>query len=170
MPRHIVSAYVRVCRVCGADYAGRRVRLARPPVMDARLPRAPLRRVRRVRLRATARRRDHVRHGTRCGGVRVMSGTMTAREIIAAVHAADGWRCYVEMTGGGVATMYVGAPDADGRYLALIGPGTYRADDPTLSTFPRGDTVIGPDDDGQSVPAIVRAPADVTRYLKGIAR
>lgn len=92
-----------------------------------------------------------------------MTRTVTAgalRDAIAAQRPDAEIRC--DMTGGGVATLYVGPADANGRCAVAIGPGRYDWSDPDLSLFWLGDTAVGPDDDGDATPAY---PAT----LRGIA-
>lgn len=59
----------------------------------------------------------------------------------------------VEQTGGGVATLYLGAYDAGGYARVAIGPGRFDWSDPWLSLFYVGDTAVGPDDGGVATPA-----------------
>jgi hypothetical protein len=76
--------------------------------------------------------------------------TITAGDIREAILQRDPnetVQCF--MTGGGVATIYLGEPDADGRYRIAIGPGTFDWADEWLSVFGLGDTAVGPDDDGE---------------------
>lgn len=79
-----------------------------------------------------------------------------AAHVIAAIGEVidlDALPATVEMTGGNVATIYLGVPGPDGRYIAAIGPGSYRAGDEGMgSTFYATDLSIGLDDDG-AIPA-----------------
>ena len=78
-----------------------------------------------------------------------ISDTLTAAAIMRAVQEATGLSSSVEMTGGHVATIYVGRPNAyTDRYALVIGPGSYDYDDPSLSTFDVEELFLGPDDDG----------------------
>lgn len=66
---------------------------------------------------------------------------------------AAGFKCYVEQTGGGCATIYAGEtheePDYGTRHAVLAGPGAFGwGQEP--SVFDDGELWIGPDDDGQS--------------------
>lgn len=66
---------------------------------------------------------------------------------------------FVEQTGGGVATLYMGAPttDTDGRarYKVVAGPGAYHWTTPALSSFAWVEFMVGPDDDGETMPDMV---------------
>lgn len=73
-------------------------------------------------------------------------------ELASAIRSALGVPVVVEMTGGGVATMYVGDPvgDPDGelgaRYPVVLGPGSFGYGvHPSWGNW--GDFVIGPDND-----------------------
>lgn len=68
---------------------------------------------------------------------------------------------FVEQTGGGVATIYVGEADENGRYELAIGPGSYNWSVPGDSVFALSELYVGPDDDGETTPATVRNLAQV---------
>jgi hypothetical protein len=91
--------------------------------------------------------------------------------ILAAVAAADPTlAAYVEQTGGGCATVYVGTPDADGHYLAAIGPGSFDWSDANASQFYPNDLYIGPDDCGTAPPWDAGVTlAGITDYLRPCA-
>lgn len=76
----------------------------------------------------------------------------------------------VQMTGGGVATICIGAcpHPSGGRYRLAVGSGTFDYRDPELSTFVLGDgcTVVGPDDDGTGPYVHVDRLADLAEYLR----
>jgi len=98
-----------------------------------------------------------------CEGACALRGSV----IIAAIRSAlPALPVRVDHSGGGCATMYIGAsyidPSGDVRYPLLVGPGWFGDDD---TWFPTNDTVIGPDDDGESDPAEVRTIADVIAAL-----
>ena len=78
--------------------------------------------------------------------------TFTGRQCLDAIAKATNLPAYVEMTGGGVATIYVGERDEDDRFLLAIGPGTFHwTDDGGDSVFYAEDLNVGPDDDGEGI-------------------
>jgi hypothetical protein len=95
---------------------------------------------------------------------RVVTAEAVKRAILA---AAPEQAVTVEQTGGGTATIYVGAPGPDGYAWLAFGPGRYDWADPSLSLFWIGDetSCIGPDDDGTSVPLYPETLAEVTSYV-----
>jgi hypothetical protein len=99
--------------------------------------------------------------GCRCGAEITVTGAAVLRAVLAAEPTLP---AYVEHTGGGCATVYVGAPIGD-RYLAAIGPGSFDWRDSALSMFSMRDLYIGPDDHGQGPALTVRTLADITAYL-----
>lgn len=78
--------------------------------------------------------------------------TFMAAELRDAIVATVDLPVSVEMTGGGVATIYVGYAGPDGRYTLALGPGSYRdVNEGWNSLFSLDeDIVVGPDDDGGS--------------------
>ena len=92
---------------------------------------------------------------------------VTACAILRAIRAADASvPVTVQQTGGGCATVYVGAYDAAReRFTLAIGPGSFDWGNSTLSTFALGDTCIGPDDDGTATPVYVARLSDITAYV-----
>lgn len=87
-----------------------------------------------------------------------------------------GIAAYVEMTGGGCATLFIGERDADGRYELLAGPGTYQHRDTGFSVASMWEFFIGPDDNstpianfGDSQEFIAIGP-DPVRIAERIAR
>ena len=79
------------------------------------------------------------------------NGTVTGGEVLDAIASATDLPAYVEMTGGGVATIYIGHAGPDGRFTLAGGPGSFRwADDGRASIFYFEDFSFGPDDDGDS--------------------
>jgi hypothetical protein len=97
--------------------------------------------------------------------------TVTGRQVLAAIAEATDRPAYVEQTGGGTATIYVGKP-GDGafnewdRYAAAIGPGTFNWTDPDASTFYLGDLYVGPDDMGEAGGWTCTTLADVTEAVR----
>lgn len=86
--------------------------------------------------------------------------TVTTEQVIEAVKAATDEPVQYEHTGGGVATIYVGEPNAEGRYLLAIGPGSIGD-----GTFDLRDLYVGPDDDGESTPAATTSLASITEAV-----
>lgn len=76
------------------------------------------------------------------------SAVVTGGEILAAVRAAGVTApAYVEQTGGGTATVYVGEPDDDtGWYPVAIGPGSFNWGDANGSEFGAAELFVGPDE------------------------
>lgn len=70
-----------------------------------------------------------------------------------------GVKCYVEHTGGGCATLYIGEEftdeHGDPRMVLLGGPGTLDHRDYGFSTADVGEFYVGPDDDGANMEAHV---------------
>lgn len=111
------------------------------------------------------------------GCATIADRTFTGREVLDAIAAATDAPAYIEQTGGGTATLYIGATraaigfDADEpRYRLAAGPGSFDWGDSDRSTFYASDLYIGPDDDGsdldqhrepQSLPAVTRAVRDL---------
>jgi hypothetical protein len=85
---------------------------------------------------------------------------------IAAMLTGRGIPAFVEMTGGGIATVYGGAQfrDADGqaRYTFLIGPGWFDGPGFTLARADTADLVWGPDDAGDDPDAYTDAAPGMT--------
>lgn len=82
-----------------------------------------------------------------------MHATFTAADFRDAIREARPREIVtVHQTGGGTATLYVGAPDARSRFALAIGPGSYDWRHPWESWFELSETAVGPDDDGATVP------------------
>jgi hypothetical protein len=77
-----------------------------------------------------------------------------------------GIRAFVEMTGGGIATVYGGpeSADADGvsRYTCMIGPGWFDGPGFTLARADTADLAFGPDDSGDDPDAYTEVGPDAT--------
>lgn len=85
---------------------------------------------------------------------------------IAAMLTERGIPAFVEMTGGGVATVY-GGPDVrdaagETRYTFLIGPGWFDGPGWTLARADTADLGWGPDDDGDDPAAYTDAGPRMT--------
>ena len=97
--------------------------------------------------------------------------TATGRQCLDAIAKATNLPAYVEMTGGGVATIYVGERDEDDRFLLAIGPGTFNwSDDGGASVFYLGDLYVGPDDDGEYPAAVVTTLDQLTQAVGDLLR
>lgn len=76
--------------------------------------------------------------------------------VVEIVKRDHGLHAYVEMTGGGTATIYAGkiTTDADGygRYAAIAGPGWFEGPNYTEGRGSLDDFYIGCDDDGDGQP------------------
>lgn len=90
-------------------------------------------------------------------------------EIVRLVEA-KGVHAYVEMTGGGVATIFAGEqhvyPEVDGewpRWDVAAGPGTYNHRDYHHNVGDKGDFYVGADDDGES--GYITAPETATEEM-----
>ena len=79
-------------------------------------------------------------------------------QVLAAIAEATSLPAYIEQTGGGTATIYVGEKDSDDRYAVVIGPGRFGGyADPSRSDFLLGDLWIGPDDNGDDMTKVIGA-------------
>lgn len=85
---------------------------------------------------------------------------------IAAMLTGRGVPAFVEMTGGGVATVYGGPQlqhaDGGSRYTFLIGPGWFEGPGWTLARADTADLGWGPDDDGDDPDAYTDASPRMT--------
>jgi hypothetical protein len=103
-----------------------------------------------------------------------MSGTLFSMdELASAIRSALRVPVVVEMTGGGVATMYVGEPmgdpesDAGARYPVVLGPGTFGYGvHPSWGNW--GDFCIGPDDDGSGDVVYTEEDWDIARVVETV--
>ena len=97
--------------------------------------------------------------------------TLTGRQILDAIATVTDLHAYIEMTGGGVATIYVGTLDPESnRFVLAIGPGTFDwSDGGANSVFYPSDLYVGPDDDGEAtadaVTTLDELTASVRRWL-----
>lgn len=71
-------------------------------------------------------------------------------DAVAAALVAQGTPAVVYHSGGGCATLGVGTPSAEDRYVIVAGPGAYSTTVGVPSVGSVGDFYIGPDDDGVS--------------------
>ena len=96
--------------------------------------------------------------------MRIVTAEAVRRAILA---AAPEQAVTVEQTGGGTATIYVGAYDGTEHAWLVFGPGRYDWAEPDLSLFWIGSegSCIGPDDDGETVPLYPETLAEVTSYV-----
>ena len=103
--------------------------------------------------------------------------TFRADTILAEIAKATSLPAIIEMTGGWVATIYIGYPGPDDRYLLAMGPGSFNPRDENLSMFYPDDFSVGPDDDGQGesidiqtlddiVPAVQKALLDLDEAFR----
>lgn len=80
-------------------------------------------------------------------------------DMIAAIGEITSEKVYVEQTGGGTATIYIGPvwQDDEGydRQTLMIGPGSFDWGSPNDSQFSFGEVCVGPDDDGETDPIYV---------------
>lgn len=72
-------------------------------------------------------------------------------DLIVAVVLASGVHAEVEQTGGGVAAVYAGTRDSDGRWTAIAGSGWFDGPDCTVARASREMFVVGRDDDEDSL-------------------
>lgn len=76
---------------------------------------------------------------------------ITAFEILHVLRTTVTLPCFVDQTGGGTATIYIGYKGPDGRYTLALGPGSYDWAYPDLSSFYMEDLTMGPDTEAQEV-------------------
>lgn len=80
--------------------------------------------------------------------VRLPDGAFSMDDVVSVLRTMK-LDAYVEMTGGGVATIYAGtqyrSPEDDGLYPAVAGPGTYQHRDYGVSVAHFSEFVVGPD-------------------------
>lgn len=87
---------------------------------------------------------------------------------LAGIIERHGLPARVEQTGGGVATLYVGEYDADGRALAIAGPGWFEGPYWTEPRATFDEFSWGPDDDGESEHTMETAPRDLEELAADI--
>lgn len=80
-----------------------------------------------------------------------------------------GMPAVVEMTGGGVATMYVGDFDDAGNALIVAGPGWFEGPGYTRARATLDEFSWGPDDDGQSEHVMEKGDRPLTVIAELIA-
>lgn len=81
--------------------------------------------------------------------------TVSFDKLVSKLHKL-GIPAYVEQTGGGCATVYVGTPfedeSGDLRYPVLVGPGWFASPGWRNGFGDTAELAVGPDDDGESDP------------------
>lgn len=88
-------------------------------------------------------------------------------DIVAALTAA-GIPAELFHSGGGCATIGLGALDDEDRYAGLIGPGSCHWQDPGAAVFSPDELYIGLDDDGETEAHTVTTVEQVVEYARTI--